>query len=197
MKALQITLFIIANVIFIFQAGHDVHQLFWGSEGSVLDKFSPETIEVESEKDTNVLVDEYRRIDEEIIAMEKGDREYGDRVYDKLGRKKNILQKEIQERERKKREFRDVWIFTAYGAALIILGTLLYRRRAVWPGLSLVIAGFTIFEYWASPAYSYYGSASSEFHALLVSKTLLTFIALVALYTVWRLMHVASDEPKT
>ena len=85
----------------------------------------------------------------------------------------------------------DVWIFTAFGAALIILGTVLYRSRAVWSGLSIIIAGFTVFEYWASP--SFFSGASSEFHAVLVSKTVLTIVALVALYAVWRIMRTGRE----
>jgi hypothetical protein len=112
-----------------------------------------------------------------------------------LYQKKEALHSEISDRETKKREFRDVWIFTAYGAALVVLGTVLYRLRAVWPGLSLVIAGFTIFEYWASPSL-FSGGAGAEFHALLVSKTVLTFIALVALYVVWRLVRSSPYETK-
>jgi hypothetical protein len=98
----------------------------------------------------------------------------------------------------KQREFRDVWIFTAFGAALIVLGTILYHLRIIWPGLSIVIAGFTIFEYWASP--SFFGGAGTEFHALLVSKTVLTLVALAFLYVVWRVMKVntriSPDETK-
>jgi hypothetical protein len=52
----------------------------------------------------------------------------------------------------------------------------------VWPGLSVVIAGFAVFEYWVSP--SFFSGAGVEFHALLVGKTLLTVIALFALYIV-------------
>ena len=191
MKPLLITLFIIANVIFITQSGRDVHQLIWGSEPSILDQFDPETTKARSEKKTEVLVDEYRSVNDQIRALEKskGMKEMQDirQEHDDLYQKKNALRSEISERETKQREFRDVWMFTAFGAALIILGTMLYRSRAVWPGLSIVIAGFTVFEYWACP--SFFSGAGAEFHALLVSKTVLTIIALFALYVVWRVMR--------
>ncbi len=118
--------------------------------------------------------------------------------HEDLYTKKGALQQEISERESKSREFRDVWIYTGFGGVLIVLGTVLYRRMVVWSGLSVVIAGFTVFEYWASP--TFFGGAAAEFHALLVSKTILTVIALVALYVVWRVMAVDSkispDETK-
>ncbi len=198
MKPLQITLFVIANVIFITQGGRDIHQLIWGSEPSILDQFNPEKVKARSEKKTEVLVDEYRSANEEIRALEKGKgwKEVQDiqQEHEELYQKRGALQSEILERETKKREFRDVWIFTSFGAALIVLGTVLYRSRAVWPGLSVIIAGFAVFEYWASP--SFFGGAGAEFHALLVSKTVLTMIALVALYVVWRLIGILPDEAK-
>ncbi len=202
MKPLQITLFIIANVIFITQGGRDVHQLIWGSEPSVLDQFNPETVKAQSEKKTEVLVDEFRNANEEILALEKGkgwqEMQNISQEHQDLYQKREALRSEISERETKAREFRDVWIFTAYGVALIILGTILYRSRAMWSGLSIVIAGFAIFEYWVSP--SFFRGASSEFHAVLVSKTVLTIVALVALYAVWRIMctdtRIPPDETK-
>ena len=198
MRSLQITLFILANVIFITQSGRDVHQLIWGSEPSILDQFSPEKVRAQSEKKTEVLVDEYRNVNEEIRALEKGKgwKEVQDiqQEHQELYQKKEALHSEISERETKKREFRDVWVFTAFGAALIVLGTFLYRLRAVWSGLSVVIAGFTVFEYWASP--SFFSGAGAEFHALLVSKTVLTVVALIALYMVWRLIRITPDETK-
>jgi len=198
MRTLQITLFILANVIFIIQGGRDVHQLIWGSEPSILDQFDAEKARARSEKKMEVLVNEYRTVSEEIRALEKGTgwKEAQDirQEHQDAYQKKEALRSEISERETKKREFRDVWLFTTFGAALIILGTVLYRSRAHWSGLSIVIAGFTIFEYWASP--SFFSGADAEFHALLVSKTVLTFIALAALYVVWRLIRICPDAIK-
>jgi hypothetical protein len=203
MKPLQITLFIIANVIFITQGGRDIHELIWGSESSVLDQFSPEKVKAQSEKKTEVLVDEFRNVNEQILALEKGkgwqEMQNISQEHQDLYQKRDALRSEISERETKAREFRDVWIFTAYGVALIILGTVLYRSRAMWAGLSIVIAGFSIFEYWVSP--SFFSGASAEFHVLLVSKTVLTVVALIALYVMWRVMSVdsriSSIETKT
>ncbi|HLX94648.1 MAG TPA: hypothetical protein VKU37_02785 [Verrucomicrobiae bacterium] len=202
MKPLQITLFIIANVIFITQGGRDVHELIWGTETSILDQFSPEKVKAQSEKKTEVLVDEFRNANDQILALEKGkgwqEMQNISQEHQDLYQKRDALRSEISERESKAREFRDVWIFTAYGVALIILGTVLYRSRAMWPGLSIVISGFAIFEYWVSP--SFFSGASAEFHALLVSKTVLTVTALVALYVVWRIMRpdtrITHDETK-
>lgn len=161
-----------------------------------MDQFDPEKAKARSEEKTEVLVDEYRSVTEQIRALEKGKglKEVQDirQGNEELYQKKDALRSEISERETKRRELRDVWLFTAFGGALIILGTILYRFRAVWPGLSIVIAGFTIFEYWASP--SFFSGAGAEFHALLLSKTVLTFIALVALYVVGHLIRVSPND---
>ena len=198
MRPLQITLFILANIIFITQCGRDVHQLVWGAEPSLMDQFDPEKAKARSEEKTEVLVDEYRSVNEQIRVLEKGKglKEVQDirQGNEELYQKKDALRSEISERETKRRELRDVWLFTAFGGALIILGTILYRFRAVWPGLSIVIAGFTIFEYWASP--SFFSGAGAEFHALLLSKTVLTFIALVALYVVGHLIRVSPNDAR-
>jgi hypothetical protein len=202
MKPLQITLFIIANIIFITQSGRDVHQLIWGSQPSILDQFDSEKTKARSEKNTEVLVNEYRNVNGEIVGLEKGkgSKEVQDvrQEHEELYQKKEALHSEISERETKKREFRDLWIFTAFGAALIVLGTILYHNRMIWQGLSVVIAGFAVFEYWVSP--SFFGGAGAEFHALLVSKTALTLVALGSLYAVWRAMKVSAgisqDETK-
>ena len=163
-----------------------------------MDQFDPEKTKARSEEKTEVLVDEYRSATDQIRAMEKGKgwKEVQDirQGHEDLYQKRDALRLEISERETKRRELRDVWLFTAFGGFLIILGTILYRLRVVWPGLSIVIAGFTIFEYWASP--SYFSGAGAEFHALLISKTVLTFIALVALYVVARLIRISPNETK-
>ena len=189
MKALQITLFIIANIIFITEGGRDVHELIWGSETSVLDQFSPDKIKAMSLK-TDELLKEYQSLNEQIrtIEKQKGLRDAQDsQENQELYQKRDVFRSEISERESKAHEFRDTWIFTAYGFALIVLGIVLYRRGVVWSGFSIVIAGFAIFEYWVCP--SFFGGATAEFHALLVSKTILTVVALVCLYVVWRIVR--------
>lgn len=189
MKTLQITLFFIANVIFITQSGRHIHQLRYGTESSVLDRFDAEKSKARSEKQMQVLVDDYAATSIEIRALEKGRKnseatdirqEHSD-LYEKL----DALKSEISDREHKAKELRDLWIFSAYGLSLILLGSIVYLRGTIWPGLAVLVTGFCILEYWSSPTY-FGGGAYSEFHQLLVSKTILTLSALVALYLFWR-----------
>ena len=188
MKALQITLFLIANVIFLSQAGRNVHHLIFGAQPSVLDQFEPEKEKARSETEFQVLLKDYKQVSEEVEALEKGKKH--DAVMDirqehsDLYEKKNALRSEIAEREEKSREMRDLWLYSGYGLCLIALGSVLYRRGIAWPGFSVLVAGFCILEYWASPSF-FGGGAVAEYHQLLLSKTVLTFVALAALYVFW------------
>lgn len=189
MKPLQITLFLIANIIFITQSARDFHQLVFGAEASVLDQFHPEKQKARAEKKTEVLIAAYREATDQIRNLEQGKKykEVEDirQEHNELYKNRDALRSEISEREQRSREFRDLWLFSGFGIALIVAGAFLYRAYYVWPGFSILVSGFTLLEYWASP--TFFGGATSEFHALLVSKTLLTLLALGLLYGFWRM----------
>lgn len=189
MKTLQITLFLIANVIFITQSGRHLHQLVFGAEPSVLDRFDTEKAKARSEKQMQVLVDDYAATLGEIRTLEKGRKnpEVSDirQVHFELYERSDALKSEISDREHKARELRDLWIFSVFGIMLILLGSFVYKRHAMWPGFAVLVTGFCVLEYWSSPTY-FGGGAYAEFHQLLVSKTILTLAALVALYLFWR-----------
>ena len=190
MKPLQITLFLIANVIFLSQVGRNVHHLVFGAQPSVLDKFEPEKQKARSEAQLQVLLSDYQAVTEEIRALEKGKKSSDvmdlRQEHSDLYEKKDALRSEISEREEKAREMRDLWIYCGYGLLLIIGGSILYRRRVVWPGFAILVTGFCVLEYWASPSF-FGGGAVAEYHQLLLSKTVLTFLALAALYVFWKM----------
>ena len=75
MKPLQITLFVIANVIFITQAGRHIHQMFFGIRPSALDEFVPERKSAQAEQSFAALVAEFRTVHAEIFAKQKGNRQ--------------------------------------------------------------------------------------------------------------------------
>ena len=187
MKPLQITLFILANVIFITQAGRHVHQLLFGVRASVLDEFSPEKEKARAKKHIDALVADYRIVHEEISTIEKG-RNHSEvtdirQTRHDLYERKEALASEIGEREHRNREIRDLWIFSALGSFLICVGAVLYRSNIVWPGFSILVTGFGILEYWTSP--TFFGGAAAEFQSLLVAKALLTVLSLLLLYVFW------------
>ena len=197
MKTLQITLFLIANVIFITQSGRHIHQLAFGAQPSVLDKFDSEKAKVRSEAQMQVLLDDYKTVSDEIRALEKG-KKHSEAVdarqeHSDLYEKKDALRSEISDREHKARELRDLWIFSGFGLTLILIGGSLYKRAIVWPGFAILVTGFCILEYWASPTF-FGGGAFAEFHQLLLSKTILTLSALGALYLFWRIKTEPNPE---
>src|SRR5688500_20245270 len=71
MRTLQITLFLIANVIFLSQAGRNVHHLIFAAEGSVLDQFEPEKEHAKAEPNVQNLLADYKKVSDEIATIEK------------------------------------------------------------------------------------------------------------------------------
>jgi hypothetical protein len=198
MKALQITLFLVANVIFLSQAARNVHHLIFGAPLSILDKFEPEKEKARKEERLDALLADYESVTQKIQALQQGKTQVEAmdlrQQHAELFEKKEALRMEIVQREDKRREMRDLWIYSGYGFALIVMGAFLYRREIVWPGFAILVSGFAILEYWASPSF-FGGGALSEYHQLLVSKTVLTFVALTALYVFW-LIRKETSKPR-
>jgi hypothetical protein len=196
MKPLQITLFLIANVIFLTQAGRHVHQFIFGTRPSAMDEFALEQNNARGERSFEALVAEYRLVNGEILAGQKGKNrsESADfrALHQELFEKRDAIRNEINERERRLRELRDLWLFSGFAIALILVGTVLYRRGIAWPGFSILVTGFGILEYWSSP--TFFGGASEEFHALLTGKIVLTLASLALLYGFWRMRDQTGDS---
>lgn len=184
MKTLQITLFIIGNVLFLGQLGIDMHRLVWGTEKSVFDEFNPTRSKVRKELDFETLLADYRKMRAETEALEKSKSE--DEVKQMKTEHKDLYDRfyetssELSQRENKGRELRDTWSYSGYGILLILIGFFSFHRGKQWAGIALAISGFTILEYWASPPI--FAGATVEFRELLWSKTVLTIIAIGLLY---------------
>lgn len=199
MKALIVTLFILGNVVFFSQLGRDLHHLVWGTEKSIFDEFNPAQTSARSESSNEKLLADYRKLHAETKALEQSkNKEEIDNIQNEhkdLYNRMYETSSELSERESKKRELRDTWVYSGYGLILILIGFFAYRKNQCWAGVALAITGFTILEYWASPPL--FSGAASEFRSLLWSKTVLTIIALGLLYaaasrTIFR--HPKRDE---
>lgn len=184
MRPFAITLFIIGNLIFLTQLGKDVHQLVWGMETSMFDEFEPEKTSARAETNTETLLEEFRKADAEIKVLERS--KSSDETYklrkenESLYNTRNEARTELLARESKTAELRDLWVFSGYGIFLIGVGAFLSRKLVTWAGLAVLVTGFSILEYWASPPF--FDGAGAEFRTLLWNKTLLTAFALFALY---------------
>jgi hypothetical protein len=165
--------------------------LVFGTEPSVLDQFDmdAETKAARSEPKMDALLADYKKASDEVKPLEKGkDYEQMREVrsqHEDLFKKHEALHSEITQREQQSRELRDHWLYSGFGFCLVVVGGVMYRRRIEWPGFSLLVAGFCILEWWASPSFSNLGGAAIEYHRLLVSKMLLTLVTLATLFVAW------------
>ena len=193
MRPLQLTLFLIANVIFITQLGRHAHLLVYGTEASVLERFEKGHVDkkrARSEQDVSALLKEYEENDQTLGRLEKdhkvGDladlRQQNSATYER----REALRIEISERERKERELRDMSLYCGYAIILYALGFILYRSGVVWPGFAILVTGIVILEYWASPTF-FGGGGAGEYHQLLLLKIFTTSMAIVLLYLFWRI----------
>ncbi len=202
MKKLQITLFLLASLVLLTQTVRHIHLYFFelSSNTSVIDPFESDyqiSKEVAEERSMEVLVADYGATKSKIKALEKGkskeEIEEIAKAEEDLYQKNTKLRYEIEGRERRLREIRDLWLFCSAGLVFIILGAGFYLKQAAWTGMSLLIAGFAELIWWSSPAFSG-GGANAEYELLLINKTVISLIALGLLYVAWYFR--ARFEPK-
>jgi hypothetical protein len=193
MKTLQKSLFLIATVLLVAQSARNIHHLIFGMEPSVMDQFQVDAAmkAARAEPKMETLLSEYKPASDEVKALEKG-KTYDElrdirTQHEELYKKYDALSSEITQRESQSRELRDHWLYSGFGFCLIVIGGLMYRREIMWPGFSLVVAGFCVLEWWASPSFSNLGGAAIEYHRLLVSKMLITLGTLATLFVAWSL----------
>jgi hypothetical protein len=193
MKQLQITLFLLASLVLLTQTVRHIHLYFFelSSNTSAIDPFWPDyqvKKEVTEEPSMTALVAEYGMTQSKINALEKGKNkeqlEELRKEEEYLYQKNSKLRDEIESRERRIREIRDLWIFCFAGIVFIILGAVFYLKQASWTGMSLLIAGFSELIWWSSPSFSG-GGANAEYELLLINKTVLSLIGLGLLYVAW------------
>ena len=188
MKKLQIALFIIATACFIPQTIWDFYLLWKPKNDSVLEQFDTgydTKKEIKKIKSTDELVAEYRKVDLEIDKLEDGktgeEKEKLEEENKELYSKQYSLSSEIDNREERDKEIRETWIFSIVGIILIVFGGVLYLKRQQWLGISLIIPGFLELMWWSSPQFSS-GWATREYTSLLMTKSILSVIALLLLY---------------
>lgn len=193
MKKLQITLFLLASLMLLTQTVRHVHLYFFelSSNTSAIDQFASDyqiQKEVTEEPSMEVLIADYGATQSKIKALEKDKTkeqiEEIEKAEEDLYQKNSKLRSEIEGRERRLREIRDLWLFCSAGLVFIILGAVFYLKQASWTGMSLFIAGFAELIWWSSPAFSG-GGANAEYELLLINKTVISLIALVLLYVAW------------
>lgn len=153
---------------------------------------------VQSEQSSAALLEEYSKIQEEIADLEKGqDHEARSRLRDEkreLYQRRDRLELEIEAREKRSREIRDIWMFCGAGLAMIIIGGVFYLRGGKWIGMTLVVPGFLELLWWSSPSFGL-GGALREYRFLLWNKIALSAIGLVLLCLAWHLAERRRARP--
>tara|TARA_B110000037_G_C17008924_1_gene460410 strand:+ start:11 stop:622 length:612 start_codon:yes stop_codon:yes gene_type:complete len=188
MKTLQITLFILASLSFATQALRHVHLYFYGNEASVLEQyqeFSEQKDRIEQDASIDSLISEYKISNDRVIELESGLDWEGVREIqnenEELYSRIQMLESEIEQREGRSRDVRDILIFSFAGFVLIIAGAVFYRTGREWKGMSLIIPGFVELVWWTKPDF-FGGGAFREYGTLLIVKILISSLALVVLY---------------
>jgi hypothetical protein len=193
MKPLQIISVVILSLVLLTQIARHGYQLIFGTERSVIEQFAPDYEthrKARQAKDMSILLDEYKTASSGVAELERGKdpaEKYKLRARNEdLYNNYDALRTEITQRESRSREIRRLLIFSAIGVVFITIGTLVYKRGAIWPGFGLIAAGFCELEYWSSPSF-FGGGALSEYTMLLWTKLILSMISLALLYTLWAL----------
>lgn len=193
MKKLQITLFILASLVFLTQTVRHIHLYFFAAESgvSMIDPFEPDyeiEKEVKEEHSTEILVQEYKQTQKKVEELEEGKtkEEIEDLAESNkdLYSKRSNLRHEIIQREAWNREISNIWIYCFVGITFIILGSIIYAKGAPWIGMSFLIPGFLELIWWSSPSF-HLGGAIREYELLLLNKIILSIVGIVLLYALW------------
>jgi hypothetical protein len=191
MKALRITLFVIAFVLLVSQTFRHAYVRWLEPRASVLDKYDTETqkgiTKAKSLDDLLRLYDDAfakLRAEEEKTKAERAqnpNRErdnYGDTD---AARNERQLKEAIKDWEDKGRQIHEVWHFWTAGFAALLLGFFVMAKVERWSGMSLFILAFAEMIWATCPSWRGLGSSPPEFDRLLLHKFSLSIIGIVLL----------------
>lgn len=206
MRALQITVFMVAVFVLTVQGFRHVYVRFLETRTSVLDRYEQDDAEkaVESVPSLAQLLTHYETAKTRVDELEKQIKEEEAKqpqdeqlVFEEAFREKHkqtyefesTLKKEIREWEAKSKEIDDLRVFWLLGFALVVIGELFQISGREWIGMSLIIPGIAEMIWWTSPSFGLAGSPH-EFDRMLINKLVLTLITLVMVVVGWYLNEV-------
>lgn len=191
MKNFHTIIFVILVTGLCLQGIRHVNLYVFGVEESILapfDEFYGMKRDIRVEGSTNELLAEYESSKAEIERIIDADpsrpRHELHREHQEAFERNQALSEELRQREMRRLELRDVWYFSIAGYLLVVLGVVIFSRGFTWVGTSLVLPGLLELVWWSSPSFSL-GGALREYEALLISKIILTAIALAIAFTLW------------
>ena len=201
MKALKITVFILALLVLATQVARHVYVRYLEPRTSVLDKFEETETKKVIQRATTLseLVEEYdparKRVDQldkemQIELSKKNSDDYymfeekWKEDYKQEYQQEEELKSAIQDWEEKSKEIRELYVFWAFGLFFFAIGIFMLKKGFNWIGMAFIIPGIVEMIWWTSPSFRFAGSPL-EFDRLLNNKLGFTIVTLVVFITVW------------
>lgn len=201
MKALKITIFLLAVLVLTTQLARHIYVRYLEPRSSVLDKYEQTETKkaIKTAVSLNDLVDRYdvakKRVDDldeqrkkAESSMSKDDRDVFRDKYAEEHKadyeRENDLKDAIREWEKRSEEIFELRMFWFFGFAFFLTGALLFVKERAWLGMAFVIPGIVEMIWWTSPSFGLSGSPH-EFDRLLMNKLLFTVVTLVLVIATW------------
>jgi len=203
MKALKITVFILASLVLTTQAVRHIYVRYLEPRTSVLDKFEETKTKeiIQSATTLSDLVSEYEPARKQVDKLDKEKNlELSKRTrddyymfeqkwnedYKQEYKQESELKLAIQDWEDRSKEIQELYVFWSFGFVFFVVGIFMLKKGLDWLGMAFVIPGIVEMIWWTSPSFRFAGSPL-EFDRMLDNKLIFTIITLVILIIVWHL----------
>lgn len=195
MRALQITLFVIALTFLSTQTFRHIHTKFFSTYESVLDQYdtSVEKAIVET-PDLDTLVAIYEVEKAKVEAYEANPENQVIESYDQQNIEpyKSLYQAKrgIQEWEAYDQAIKKMRFYWFCGLLSVLIGFIAYLRIDKWVGMVGFITGFSEMIFWTCPTIIGVFGPRIEFERLLNNKLIFSIISWLTLLVAWYVMKV-------
>jgi hypothetical protein len=201
MKALKITVFLLAVLVLTTQFARHIYVRYIEPRGSVLDAYEQTETKkaIKGATSLDELVSRYdvakKRVDELDKQRKKAEanmsKDKRDVFRDKFGEEnkedyeqESDLKRAIQEWEKRSEEIYELRVFWVFGFAFLLGGTILLAKGQDWLGMAFIVSGIIEMIWWTSPSFRFAGSPI-EFERLLMNKLIFTVVTLILVIAAW------------
>ena len=213
MKALKITVFLLAVLVLTTQFARHIYVRYLEPRGSVLDKFEQTETKKAIKGATSLgeLVSRYdvakKRVDELDKQIKKAEanksKDDRDVLRDKFREehredyeRESDLKRAVQEWERRSEETYELRVFWLFGFVFFLGGATLLVKGREWLGMAFIVPGIIEMIWWTSPSFRFAGSPI-EFERLLMNKLAFTLITLVLVIAAWIMQEMKPKKGRT
>lgn len=199
MRALQITLFVIALTFLSTQTFRHIHTKFFSTYASVLDQYdtSVEKAIVET-PDLDTLVAIYEAEKAKVEAYEANPENQVIESYDQQNIEpyKSLYQAKrgIQEWEAYDQAIKKMRFYWFCGLLSVLIGFIAYLRIDQWVGMVGLITGFSEMIFWTCPTIIGVFGPRIEFERLLNNKLFFSIVSWLILLVAWYVMKVLHER---